>query len=138
MAKQSIKQLLRNHLIDYQKEDLDNASVLRNALKKSPDSVDNDDFIDWCEQQGIFLNVSLLSCFSWMLTNGIVDRSFYVHIYEKLNRVVSRTWNMPIEITTGLDSPLHDGGFLNKEFNSISHQIIKCSIGIAYKTIGIL
>jgi len=52
-----------------------------------------------------------------MWTTKKIEYSVFEKAYETLTPLLSRSWQMPIEITDGLDLPLLDGGFLKREFS---------------------
>jgi hypothetical protein len=117
MTEESLRRLLGRYFVEFRQHDSGNAGKVKAGLKKCPKELDNDDLILWWKQQDTTWITSLQSYMFWMWTSKKVEYQVFENIYENLTPVISQSWNMPIEITTGLDSPLLEGGFLSKEFS---------------------
>ena len=113
----SLKKSILNYLDDFDHQDSQNAVNVRNALEKLPQELDNDEIITWWKGQDITWIISLQSYMFWMWTTKKIEYSVFEKAYETLTPLLSRSWQMPIEITDGLDLPLLDGGFLKREFS---------------------
>ncbi|MBI5934264.1 MAG: hypothetical protein HY867_11200 [Chloroflexi bacterium] len=113
----SLFELLQRHLKEFHHHDSINASNVEDALKNCPKAIDNDDLLHWWHEQDTRWIASLLSFMFWMWTTNRIEYRFFETTYDFLNSPHSKSWNMPLEITTGIDSPLLDGGFLGKGFS---------------------
>ena len=122
MSEISLKRLLHKYLTEFQQHNSANARIVKMGLKKYPKELDNDDLIAWWKQQDITWITSLQSYMFWMWTDKKIDYQLFEDAYENLTPVVSESWNMPVEITTGLDSPLLEGGFLSREFSIFQYK----------------
>ncbi|RJP48930.1 MAG: hypothetical protein C4583_13495 [Anaerolineaceae bacterium] len=118
----SLYQLLQNHLKDFHQHDAFNADNVETALKICPKEINNDDLLHWWQEQDIAWIVSLQSFVFWMWTTKRVEYQVFETTYDALNSPHSKSWNMPIEVTTGLDSPLLEGGFFNREFSILQYR----------------
>ncbi len=103
MPKLSLKILLDNYIEEFQQHNSINALNVQNGLKNLPKELDNDDLINWWRQQDLSLVASLQSYMFWMWTNKKIENQLFEGTYDTLTPLVSKSWNMPIEITTGLE-----------------------------------
>jgi len=130
MTDVSLKQLLHKYLVEFRQYNSKNARKVKIGLKKCPKELDNDELILWWKQQDVTWITSIQSYMFWMWTNKKIEYQLFEDAYEALTPVISRSWNMPIEITTGLDSPLLEGGFLSKEFAIFQYRFSPSNHGL--------
>ena len=120
MANFSLKEAIFNNLDQFAANDSQNASEVKKVLEVLPQELDNEEIITWWKEQDINYALALINFLFWMWTTKRIEYHIFESAYETLNPLVSQSWQMPVEISSGLDLPLLEGGFLNREF-SIFH-----------------
>jgi hypothetical protein len=130
MSNTNLKTLLHQYLAEFQTYDAHNARIVKRALKKYPRELDDNGLINWWKAQDIIYITSLQSYMFWLwTTKHEIDHSLFESVYDVLTPVISHSWSMPVQITTGLDFPLLDGGFVNREFSIFQYRFSPANHG---------
>jgi len=112
-----LHQLLRDNLKAYKKDDAQNAKNVSKAMKIWDKQKENKDLLTWWKNQHPIWIASLHSYVFWLWQAGKIENSQHEYIRSETTTYIARSWSMPIEITTGIDNPLFDGGFFDHDFS---------------------
>lgn len=136
MAPISLRKLLNDNLPEFGMKAPEFATIIQDVLEDAPLELDNDDLLNWWKQLGIAKTMPFHSFLGWMWTKNLIEYKQFEKINKIFDPVVSQSWTVPIEITTGLDSPLMEGGFLSHDFSIFKYRFHPSShrISVTFNT----
>lgn len=129
MKTSSLREAIFSNLDQFPEDDSQSASKVKEALEVLPEELDNEKIIEWWEKQNDHYALALINFLFWMWTTKRIEYNVFELAYETLNPLVSQSWQMPIEISSGLDLPLLEGGFLNREFSIFQYKFSPANHG---------
>jgi hypothetical protein len=126
----SLERLIEQYLADFQKIDSGNAQFIEEALKIWGKEKRGNEFLDWWKVQNPQWIAALQSFMFWLLTTKKIKQQLFEETYSALTPVLSKSWNMPIVITTGMDEPLFEDGFINRNFSFFQYKFSPADRGL--------
>jgi hypothetical protein len=115
-GKMQLVSVLQKNINDFAQKDPKNAQLVRKVIEDWGTQKD-DRFLDWLKKQDSSRVLPFHSYLFWLWRRQEIEQETFEDFYGATNQLISQSWSMPLVITTGIDDPVFEGGFIDREFS---------------------
>ncbi len=126
----SLERLIKQYLSDFRKVNRPNAQFVEKAFKLWKKEKGDSGILDWWKEQDVRWVAALQSFLFWLWTTKRIEYQLFDETYYTLTPILSKSWSMPIVVTTGADEPLFEDGFINRNFSFLQYKFSPSNHGL--------
>jgi len=117
-----LERLIHEQLNGFEQNNPSGAEHIREAMEVWDRQKGEVSFLAWWKAQDTSWIAALHSYVFWLWREGKIEHGQFETVYTTTAPVLSKSWSMPIVITTGVDDPIFEDGFVERKFSVFQYQ----------------